>query len=129
MFNRLLEMNLSFEVREWDFLAGRSNEDNTEIIGTQYCVVVEDQEGYRWLHHHVFMSGEMIFDDDGFNHWHQDRKADAGRAQALADRIKAHLEAGGSLNPEHWVETQGCYGSAAWDESLEMALEAQEDRW
>lgn len=118
-------MNLFFTVREWDFLAGRSNEDNTEMIGTQYCVVAEDQEGYRWQHSFTFMSGDMVFDDLGFNHWRQDRKSDVSRAEALIARIEAHLKAGGSLNPEHWNQIQGCYGSMAWDESLEVALEAQ----
>lgn len=123
MHNKLTDVTMIDSRDDW-FEAGRSNEDNTEIVGTAYYLVAETNDGFRWAHDHTFCSGEMVYDDMGFNSWTQDHDKDRASLKALKYKVLAHLAAGGSLNPEHWHPIQGCYGSMAWDEQAEIEAEA-----
>ena len=118
--NQVIIANVESEM----FEAGRSNEDNSIIIGTRYNIIAETKDGFRFRHAHSFCSGEMICDE--FNHWSQDYESDMDRANYLANRVTIHLMDGGRLNPHYWSPVQGAYGSAGWDEQAEIELEAEE---
>ena len=125
MLNKLTDVTTVGVRNDW-FEAGRSLEDGTEIVGDSFILEAETPDGFRFQHNYQFCTGRMEYDDDGFNHWRQDREADQAKAQALANKILAHLEQGGSLNADIWYPVQGCYGSAGWDEQAECELEARE---
>lgn len=125
MKNKLSDITMVGIREDW-FEAGRSNEDGTEIVGSSFIVEGETEDGFRFVHYHNFNSGRMVFDDDGFNHWCQDREGDRKKAEGLAWVIELAIKAGRPLNPELWYPTQGCYGSAGWDERAECELEARE---
>lgn len=123
--DRLTQVAL-FGVREDLFEAGRSSEDNEVLEGTNFSVEAETPDGFRFRHTHNFMSGVMLQTEDGFNRWSQDLDLDRASAQALCDRVREAVESGVKLNPDCWVPTQGCYGSAGWDERAELDLEERE---
>jgi len=116
----------SISVNGHIFEAGRSLEDGTQIVGEHFFILVETDDGFRFRNSRSICSGQMHYTEDGFNVWQQDVDADTARAQVQADKIAAHLEAGGSLNPEYWQRVQGGYGSAGWDEQAEIELERRE---
>lgn len=97
------------------------------LEGTRYFIVAETEDGFRFRHRHVFNSGTLESNEDGFEFWSQDRDSDSARAEALAVRIQAHLANGGSLDPAQWSPIQGAYGSRGWDEQAEMELEREEE--
>jgi len=112
--------------REIIYEAGRAGEDNSIVESFLYYVVAETPMGARFRHDFIFNSTKH-HDDCEFGCWTRDREGDSDRCEAFANRIQAHLDAGGSLDPTHWTSIQGSYCSEAWDESLELELEREED--
>lgn len=124
-------------IQEDQFDAGYHPEDGpgmwgeNRILGSIFRVVVETPDGYRFAHSHTFSDGchwEYNPDGSGDGGFVRDHEAGA-KADAFAERIQAHLNAGGSLNPAHWTPIQGCYGSAGWDEQAEIDLERMEEEY
>jgi len=70
-----------------------------DIVRSVYRVVIELDDGSRYLHHRGF-SNPVDGDDDQI----------ALKVEALADRVAK----AGEINLEHWFETYPSYGSAAW---------------
>lgn len=98
-------------VRIWAVCVGRS-EDGEDIIADVFNVVAEAADGSRVVHFHAFPSGDWVNTPAG-QAFARHSEGEV-RARALADRVSAHLEAGGRLNPDHWAPTEPAYGSEAW---------------
>lgn len=108
--------HLVFAVREDLVDLGRHWEDGEQVVGCAYYVVAEDCEGRRWAHGRRFVDHVRRYDaEEGAHFWA--RRA-AGEAQAAADRllarIEAHVDAGGELDEDLWVEVDPAYGSVAY---------------
>ena len=97
------------------------------LEGTKFFIVAETPDGFRFEHSHTFCTGTKEANEDGFESWFQDRAADAATASAFADRVQAHINAGGSLGPDFWSPIQGAYCSAAWDSQAETERERREE--
>lgn len=99
--------------------------------GSIFTLVAEAPSGARWVNTAIRFSNNLRIesDEEGFPHWAQDWNA-GEQAGDLATYIQAFLDRGGKLNPKCWEPVQGRYGSEAWDEGLELMLEAEADgRW
>lgn len=108
-------------------------EDGTEAISECYYVMAEAPDGRRWNHVVPFHGSKAVFDEEiGANYYPDLRDEAREKAQTLADRVTAHLKAGGQLNPAHWVEDRPRYGSTAYQELDSTGyfrdLEKQEDQ-
>lgn len=116
-----------------DMFKAGITEDGQDYIGLVWYVIFETEGGRRFAHGHRFYStkaeycddvGAMVFPD-------QSQEAQDG-AEQLAERIKAHIVAGGKLDRAAWSEVDPRYGSDAY-QSLDAtgyfkAREKMEDR-
>ena len=88
---------------QWDFEYNNPwAEEPGDHIATSYYIMVADQKGNQWAHNWSLQSNKV-------GH-HEARE----RVEKMLERMKNHLDAGGSLNMEHWGETTPMYGSQAW---------------
>lgn len=91
------------------------NEDGRDQISHRYFVQIEAPDGSRWVHRETFDGSRADFDDEHGIPFFHDLLAEAeGKADDLANRVRAHLAKGGDLNFSHWVEDYPRYGSAAY---------------
>lgn len=98
-----------------DVYAGEFTEDGDRREELSYYIVCEDERGYRFRSHACFTTDEFSRDEA------------QGRANALCERVNAFLAQGHSpVASPKWTPIQGCYGSAAWDETAELDLEARD---
>lgn len=127
MLNRLEDVKF-VDVREDLYYAGYHPEDGPQnpVHGSAYFFVGETPDGYRFQLDHVMSDNcHLESSEEGFHYFVRDTTVTA-RVEALMKKIQAHLDGGGRLDPLHWAPIQGCYGSAGWDESAELALEMAE---
>ena len=88
---------------EWDFEWGNPYaEEPGDYIATSYYVTVANEHGTTWHHDWTLQSHKV------------NRFEAMERVQKMVERIKNHLDAGGSLNMDHWGEGTPMYGSEAW---------------
>lgn len=87
--------------------------DGQPLIGEQFYVVIENENGRRFAHDRVFNGyGAGYMDDEvGEMHYPYQHEEARAQAQALCDRVNAALEAGQRLDQAHWTEVQPAYGS------------------
>ena len=86
----------------------------------RFFVEVQTAKGRRFRHEFSFPSVALACHEDGERFYC--RIADAqNKAQALANRVEAHLKAGGKLDQDRWNEGAPAYGSEAY-----IAFEAAE---
>lgn len=91
-------------------------EDGEEFIGHIFFVRAEAPNGQRWLHSRGFdgvISEE--FEDSGVDVFYDNRDEASAAAEALAEKVRQHLAAGGKLDPTCWHEGDPAYGSKAYD--------------
>ena len=82
---------------EWDFEYNNPYAEGLSIyIATSYYVTVADQQGNTWHHDWTLQSNKV------------NRHEAIERVQKMVERIKNHLDAGGSLNMEHWGKLRPC---------------------
>lgn len=95
--------------------------DGEPFEAEMYYVQATAPNGRRWMHQEPFygavagtneFTGEPEFIDV--------RDQASARAEKLANKIRAHIAAGGLLDGAHWFEKDPVYGSAAYD-SLDAA--------
>lgn len=111
-------MALSVFVRDDLVQVGVDWEDGEAVLARSLYVVAEAPDGRRWGHDRSFLDRVRGYDvEEGQAFWARrpDGEADA-EAAALLARVEAHLAAGGSLDPAHWVEVDPAYGSAAYQD-------------
>jgi hypothetical protein len=90
-------------ISEWDFeYSNPCAEEPSDNIATSYYVTVANDYGNTWHHKWILKSNEV-------GH-HEARD----RVEKMLDRIQSHLEAGGSIDLDHWGEGTPMYGSEAW---------------
>ena len=99
------------------------DEDGSPIVGEAWNIYVGNEYGERIVHTASEFSDlkkwegpKLVDDDDGPEYtppWVHDSKG-IERAERLAKRIQAHIDAGGELNFDHWYGADPCYGSAAY---------------
>lgn len=95
--------------------------------GTRFHVVAATPHGFQFEHTKVFNDNtRWEADEDDVLVLVRDWEA-RDRAAKFAEAVRAHLQAGGKLDPGHWNEAQGVYGSPGWDEARELSLEAAEE--
>lgn len=92
-------------------------EDGEDAISHRYYVQAEAADGRRWVHHKSFDGSHLEADDDTgapcFVHHFEEAEA---QARSLADKMLAHLRAGGALNFDHWHVDRPAYGSQAYSD-------------
>ncbi len=81
----------------------------------RFVIQIQTAKGRRFRHYVSFPAVVPAHHEDGERFYRRDEAAQ-DRAQALADRVKAHLRKGGKLNQEHWGEGAPAYGSQAFIE-------------
>ena len=119
------EVHVSSKVYE----ATRNTEDGVPFTAECYFVEGETEDGFRFRHTRNFLGGANSTQEDGWTVVDDVRKEAMAEAQTLADRINAHLRAGGSLGEEHWRETHPVYGSPAYLHSEVDMGYREEDGW
>ncbi len=88
---------------EYDFEWNNPEPDEpSDMIATSYYVTIADEKGNTWHHDWSLQSNKV-------GHWEAKE-----RVEKMKDRVKNHLNAGGSLNMDHWAEGTPMYGSEAW---------------
>jgi hypothetical protein len=84
--------------------------------GYSAYVVLEDQNGRRWIHSKKFVK-----------RWEDDAMA---AAAPFLHAVQVHLDAGGEIRFEFWTETDPAYGSIAYQsqgtEQYRALLERQQ---
>ena len=86
----------------------------------RFFVEVQTAKGRRFRHEVSFPSVALACHEDGERFYRRVEDAQ-DKAQALADRVEAHLKAGGKLDWDRWNEDAPVYGSQAY-----IAFEAAE---
>lgn len=92
-------------------------EDGEAFIAERYYILAESDNGQRWAHTARFDAVKKIEggeDCDGMVFFEDHRQEASDKAEALAERIRLFLNAGGKLDPLHWIETDPRYGSNAY---------------
>ena len=88
---------------EWDFEWNNPEPDfPSDMIATSYYVTVANEHGNTWHHDWTLQSHKV------------NRFECIERVEKMIARIKNNLDAGGSLNMDHWSEGTPMYGSEAW---------------
>ena len=106
---------LDFAVRN-DLVDLGLDSDGEQVVGFAFYVVAEDCEGRRWAHGRRFLDRVKAYDaEEGISYWaRRDRDKVEAAAERLCARIVAHVDAGGELADDCWVEIDPAYGSAAY---------------
>lgn len=96
---------------------GKSWEDGEPIEALNYYVLVRAPNGRQWVHQESRNNRSLHWDDDhGIDYIERHDDAEPF-CQRLADRVRAHLEAGGVPDfANYWTEIDPAYGSEAYQE-------------
>jgi hypothetical protein len=98
-----------------DVYAGPVNEDGERPDELSYYVVCENERGERFASTVTFTTEEF---------WHGTAEP---RAEAFCAKVTEALAAGADpTKSSRWYRIQGCYGSAAYSEKLELELDARD---
>jgi hypothetical protein len=98
-----------------DVYAGPVNEDGERPDELSYYVVCENERGERFASTVTFTTEEF---------WHGTAEP---RAEAFCAKVTEALAAGADpTKSSRWYRVQGCYGSAAYSEKLELELDARD---
>jgi hypothetical protein len=98
-----------------DVYAGQVNEDGERPDELRYYVVCEDQRGFRFR-------SEKSFTTEALG-----RAAAEGSAESFCETVARYLATGSDPSKsEKWFAIQGCYGSAAYSNRLELELDARD---
>lgn len=109
-------MSLNVDVIANNYNAGLT-EDGEEFIGVIFRVQITASNGQRWIHTQGFdgVTSEE-FEDSGVLVFSDNQEEAGEAAEALAAKVRTHLEEGGKLDPFHWMEADPAYGSQAYDQ-------------
>jgi hypothetical protein len=92
-------------------------EDGADAISERYFVQLEAADGRRWIHAASFDGSEVKYDEEeGITYFPDNREEANEKAEKLATKVRAHLEAGGVIDFAHWREDRPRYGSDAYQE-------------
>lgn len=86
-------------------------------------VLLEDEYGYFPAWEGFIVKGEAA-DGGVYFHTHTFEEDEEGRASRFLARLEAHLQAGGTFDPNHWNFVRYAYGSTGWVRHEEPALVA-----
>ncbi len=113
-------MEMSIQVGVVSELFQVQGDDGPEVF-ERFFVSFETSKGRRFQHEASFPACELADDvEEGVTYYRRVWDA-ADKAEALADRVRAHVAAGGKLDADRWLEVQPVYGSDAY-----IAFEADE---
>jgi hypothetical protein len=104
--------------------------DGQPYIAEQFYVVIEDEAGNRFNHQVTFNGAEVICneDTDGEVVFMDVRTEASAKAEALAARVNAAIQAGVALDSSRWNEVDAAYGSDAYVSKGTEASRAFQDR-
>jgi hypothetical protein len=113
-----------------DFYQAGYSCDGHPFFAEQFYVVIENDAGKRFSHEATFKGAEVICneDTDGETVFADVRAEAARKAQALADRVNAAIQAGVELDDARWYEVDPAYGSAEFVSQGTEAKRAFQDR-
>ena len=97
--------------------------DGHPFIAEQYYVVIENQAGRRFRHTTTFNGTQEVICPESGDSYFPDLRAEASaKADRLAARVNAALDAGKFISPTFWDEVDPAYGS---DEYFDQGTEAK----
>lgn len=100
-------------------------------IASELRVVGHDSEHADMVNPRGEIIAEVFFvtaeHDNGEIEAHEFGSTEEAEAQALLDKVRAHVEAGGTLDPDRWLPWRARYGSSAWDEGAELEREWRDE--
>ena len=97
--------------------------DGHPFIAEQYYVVIENVAGRRFRHTTTFNGTQEVVCPESGDSYFPDLRAEASaKADRLAARVNAALEAGKFISPTFWDEVDPAYGS---DEYADQGTEAK----
>ena len=104
--------------------------DGHPFIAENFYVVIYNDAGRRFRHQVTFKGAEVICneDTDGETVFVDVRAEAAARAEALADRVNAAIQAGVALDADRWAEVDPVYGSEEFVSQGTEARRAFQDR-
>lgn len=115
----------SLDIFTMDYLFQNGyNEDGGEVIESSFIIVAEDNEGRRFALNDSDLTTVMMTKEE----------IDEIQTKRI-NKIKSHLESGGSLNLSNWHEIQPAYGSEAYDKLdrtgyfKELEVQAEKERF
>ena len=97
-------------------------EDGTPFIAEVYYVGIENDAGRRFVHVTSFRGAERFTDDEGDDYFADRREEASAKADRLAARVNAALQAGKGIDLAFWNEVDPAYGS---DEYIAQGTEAK----
>ncbi len=101
-----------------DVYAGAINEDGERDEELAYYIVCENERGERFASNVEFTTVKFGHNRNG---------AAEKRAEAFCAKVAKALRAGADpTKSSKWHRIQGCYGSAAWSNKLELELDARD---
>jgi hypothetical protein len=97
--------------------------DGRPFIAEQFYVLIENAAGKRFRHQAIFNGTEQVICEETGDAFFPDLRAEASaKAERLAARVNAALEAGKFISPTFWDEIDPAYGS---DEYVDQGTEAK----
>ena len=104
--------------------------DGHAYFADQFYVLIENEAGRRFRHQVIFNGAEVICneDTDGEVVFMDVRPAALAKAEALAARVNAAIQAGVALDSSRWDEVDAGYGSDAYISQGIEASRAFQDR-
>ena len=97
--------------------------DGHPFIAEQFYVVIENAAGKRFRHQAIFNGTQEVVCPESGDAYFPDLRAEASaKADRLAARVNAALDAGQFISPTFWDEIDPAYGS---DEYADQGTEAQ----
>lgn len=87
-------------------------EDGIPFIGEVYCVSIQNPQGDRWNHTHIFPGVRVICNDEGYSVFEDIRE----EAKAKAKHLAAAVEKSKCIDVAHWNAARPVYGSAAYQD-------------
>jgi hypothetical protein len=89
--------------------------DGHPFIAEQFYVVIENAAGKRFRHQAIFNgTQQVICEETGDAHFPDLRAEASAKADRLAARVNAALDAGQFISPTFWDEIDPAYGSDAY---------------
>jgi hypothetical protein len=97
--------------------------DGRPFIAEQFYVLIENAAGKRFRHQAIFNGTQQVICEETGDAFFPDLRAEASaKAERLAARVNAALEAGKFISPTFWDEIDPAYGS---DEYVDQGTEAK----